>query len=199
MDCTTILAGLPEVKEYWASLDMLRYLILLAGMDAVSGLHIGNVIERCETFTLPRSGFSRWYHRAMLQSSRVLFVVLALITGITCLATTDNVVTILIAASILLLNLIVLANIQLFITLFTQNVSTGYLICMLIQLLSLFCSERLPMIGKLILIGNWGMMVRSTLIDSTGIPIKGIILLELIILIIFWIFGWRILRWNRRG
>lgn len=199
MDCTTILAGLPEVKEYWVSLDMLRYLILLAGLDAVSGLYIGNVIEQCETFTLPRSGFSRWYHHAMLQSGLYLFVVLSSITGLALLANNGNSTAILIASVILFLNLIVLANIQLFITLLTKNISTGYMICLLLQLLSLFCSERLPFVGKVMLIGNWGMMARTTLMDSNGIPIKGVILLELIILVVFWLFGWRVMRRNRRG
>jgi hypothetical protein len=52
---------------------------------------------------------------------------------------------------------------------------------------------------KLLLIGNWGMMVRSTLVDSNGLPIGQTITLECILLILLWAFGWRILRRNRRG
>lgn len=199
MNCTTILGGLSEVKEFWATIYMLRYLLLLAGLDAVSGFYTTTVIERCETFMLPRSGFSRWYHRAMLRSGGLLCTVLAAITGITCFVSEDSASTILLAAGILALNLIVIANIQMFITLLSRNISLGYLLCMLVQLLSLFWSEYLPLVGKLLLIGNWGMMVRSTLVDPVGIPIGPVIGLEVIILALFWMFGWRVIRRNRRG
>lgn len=199
MTPTTILAGLSEVKDFWVTADMLRYLLLLAGLDAVSGLYISTVIERCETFMLPRSGFSRWYRRAMIRSSAAVCVVLAVIAGISCIVSEDSVSTVLLAAEILTLNLVVLTNLQLFITLLSRNIPLGYLFCMLIQLLSLFVSERFPLAGKIILIGNWGMMARSTLADPAGIPIGLVIGLEIIILALFWILGWRVIRRNRRG
>ena len=199
MNCSNVLAGLSEIKEFWAPMDMLRYLLLLAGLDAVSGLYISNVVERCETLALPRSGYAHWYHRAMLRSGGALCALLAVITGVACLIPGDCISTVLTAAGIFALNLVVLTNIQLFITLISRKVTLGYGLCMLSQLLSVFCSERLPMVGKLLLIGNWGMMVRSTLVNPAGISIRFVIGLEVLILALLWILGWRMIRKNRRG
>jgi hypothetical protein len=199
MTCFSILAGLSETKDFWSTFDLLRYLCLIVVLDAAAGLYTANVVEQCETFALPRCGYARWYHRAMLGSGASVCLVLGAITGISCLLSEGQLLSLLLAAAILGLNLLVMTGIQLFLSLLTKNISLGYLICMLIQLLSLFVSERYPMWVKLLLIGNWGMMVRSTLVDSNGLPIGQTITLECILLILLWAFGWRILRRNRRG
>lgn len=199
MECKTILAGLSEIKEYWITLDMLRYLLLIAGMDGISGLYTTKIVERCETFVLPRSGFRRWHHRAMLQSTGLLLLALAVLTGVTLFVSTDSSTTILLAAGILALNLILISNIQMFIIMISGKVTIGYLLCMLIQLLALFCSERLPVTGRILLIGNWGMLIRSTLVHSGGIPMMPALGAELVLLMLFWIFGWRVIRSSRKG
>jgi hypothetical protein len=199
MEQTTILAGLPETKEFWASIDMLRYLLLLAGLDAVCGIYISKVTQQCELFTLPRSGYARWYHRAMLGASGAVCLLLLLITGLAGLTSGDSTQTVLLAGGLLLLNMVVIANIELLITLLSQKIALGYLVCMFVQLLSLFGSDRFSHAGKLLLIGNWGMLIRSTWAGPDGIPLKATVPLEILILILLWIFGWRILRRNRRG
>lgn len=195
----TILAGLPEAKDFWAYTDLLRYLFLLSGMDAVSGLYTVNVVERCETFTLPRSGYARWYHRAMLGSAAALFLPLAAATGIACLTSGDSVQTVGIASAILALNLLVVANLQMFITLISRNIALGYLACMLIQLISIFCSERFPPVGRVALIGNWGMLARSSLVQPDGISVGTAVAAEIAILLMLWLFAWRAIRKTRRG
>lgn len=199
MECTSVLAGLSETKEFWKSLDLLRYLLLIAGLDAVPGLYAANVTQRCETFTLPRCGYSQWYHRAMLRNSGALCLSLGIITGIACILAQNDFAAVLLAAGILALNLLVISNIQMFITMLSKNVSLGYLVCMLIQFVSIFCSERMPQAGKMLLIGNWGMMVRSSLAKADGIPIGTAVVLEICILIVLWIFGWRVIRRTRKG
>ncbi len=180
-------------------MDLLRYMFLLAGMDAASGLYTANVIERCETFTLPRSGYARWYHRAMLGNAAVLCLPLAAVAGIACLTSGDSVQTVVTASAVLALNLLVVSNLQMFITLMSQNIALGYLACMLIQMISLFCSEQFPPAGKMALIGNWGMLARSTLVQPNGISIGNAVAVEIVILLMVWIFAWRVIRKNRRG
>lgn len=199
MECTTIIAGMTEQKDSWASADLLRYLLLIAGLDAVSGLYTTIVVERCETLTLPRSGWSYWYHRAILYSSVALCAILLAISWITCLISKNCDMTILLSSGILALHMVMLTNLMMLISLVFQNVTLGYLLCMLVQLLSIFCSEQMPSLGKFLLIGNWGMMVRSTLIDPEGIPLAYAIGLEVLILILMWNLGWRIIRRVRRG
>lgn len=199
MGCRTILAGLSETKDFWAYMDVLRYLVLLAGLDAVTGLYTANVIEHCETFTLPRYGYVHWYHQAMLGSAAALCPPLAAVTGIACLTSGDNVQTVVAASAILALNLLTVSNIQMFITLMSRNVALGYLACMLVQMVSIFCSEQLPPAGKMALIGNWGMLARSSLIQPDGISIKTTVTAEIMILLSLWIFAWRAVRKNRRG
>lgn len=199
INCTTIFAGLSETKAFWLSTDLLRYLLLLAGMDAVSGLYTANVIERCETFTLPRSGYARWYHRAMLGGGAVICLPLAVVAGIACLTSRDSVQTVALAAALLALNLLVVSNLQMFITLMTRNIALGYLVCMLMQLISVFCSEQLSPAGKMALLGNWGMLARSTLVQPDGISIGTAVGAEIVILLTLWIFAWRAVRKNRRG
>lgn len=199
MEFTSALAGLSEIKDFWSAPILLRYLLLLAVLDAVSGLYIAGVIERCEVFTLTRSGYERWYHRAMLRHGAILCVFLAGIAAITCAISKDSVCAVWIAAAVLALNMLVISNFQMLITMLFGNVSLGYLICMFAQLLSVFLSERLPTVGKWLLIGNWGMALRSTLAVPGGLPIGFVIGVECFILIILWRFGWRMLRKKKRG
>lgn len=199
MEFTSALAGLSEIKDYWSAPILLRYLLLLAVLDAVSGLYIAGVIERCEVFTLTRYGYERWYHRAMLGHGAILCVFLAVLAGITCAISKDSVCAVWIAAAVLALNMLVISNFQMLITMLSGNVSLGYLICMFVQLLSVFLSERLPTVGKWLLIGNWGMALRSTLAVPGGLPTGFVIGTECFILIILWRFGWRSLRKKKRG
>lgn len=178
---------------------MLRYLLLLAGMDAVSGLYTANVIERCETFTLPRSGYARWFHRAMLGNGVILCLPLAVVTGIACITSGDSFQMVVTASVLLALNLLVVSNLQMFITLMSRNIALGYFACMLIQVISVFCSEQFPQAGKIVLIGNWGMLARSILAQPDGIPIGTAVAAEIAILLILWTFAWRVVRKNRRG
>ncbi len=198
MSYTSILAGLSEYKESWVALNMLYYLLLLAVLDAVSGLYTAKMMEHYEIFVLPRRGYARWYHRAMLEISGIIFFLISVITLISGFKSSDGFYKMILAAAVLALNLTVISNIQMFISLLSRNVMLGYLVCMLIQLVSIFCSERMPHAGKLALIGNWGMLVRSTLIDPDGVPIETSITLEVIILILLWLFGWYVIRLNRR-
>lgn len=199
MSCSTILAGLPESKSFWVTMELIRYLLLLNGLNAVSGLYIAKVVQQCEIFTLPRSGYARWYHRSTLSGSLVLWAALGVITMTTCFVSGDNVQSVVLAAVIFGINLTLMFNLQMLITLLSGSVSVGYLVSMFVQSISLFLSERFPPAGKILLIGNWGMMVRSTLVDPAGIPIGPVIGLEFMLLVLLWKFGWRILRWNRRG
>lgn len=199
MNWTTVLAGLSETKDFWATIELLQYLLLLAGLNTVAGLYTVNVVEKCEIFSLPRNGYSQWYHRAMLGVSSSVCILLAIITGIACLVSKDSISVVLIAAAVLALNIIVISNIQMFITLLSGSVMPGYLICMLIQLLSLFTSERFPQAVKMLLIGNWGMAVRTTLADPVGVPIGIAITIECLMLFILWIGGWHIIRRYKRG
>lgn len=199
MQWTTILAGLPEIKDFWVTMDMTCYLLLLIGADTVTGLFITHVIEQSEVFVLPRSGYRRWYCRAILGIGRILGSLLLILTGAFALLSKDSVASVLVAAAVFGLNIFVVSNLQLFITVLSGQVTMGYIVCMFIQLLSVFASEQLPRFGKLLLIGNWGMVLRSTLADPNGIPIVAIIGMECFILIMLWIFGWRIIRKNKRG
>ena len=199
MEFTSALAGLSEIKDFWSAPILLRYLLLLAVLDAVSGLHIAGVIERCEVFTLTRCGYERWYHRAMMSHGAILCASLVCIAAITCTISKDSVCAVWIAAAVLALNMLVISNFQMLITMLFGNVSLGYLICMFAQLLSVFLSERLPTVGKWLLIGNWGMALRSTLAVPGGLPIGFVIGVECFILIILWRFGWRMLRKKKRG
>lgn len=199
MNWTTVLAGLSETKDFWATIELLQYLFLLAGLNTVAGLYIVNVVEQCEVFALPRNGYSRWYHRAMLGVSSSVCILLAIITGIACFVSKDGISVVLIATAVLALNIIVISNIQLFITLLSGNVMVGYLICMFSQLLSLFASERFPQVGKIFLMGNWGMAIRTTLADPIGVPVGTVITIECLLLLILWIGGWRIIRRYKRG
>ncbi len=199
MDYMTVLAGLSEAKAFWVPADMLRYLLLLAGMDAVSGLYTANVIARCEIFTLPRSGYARWYHRAMAGNAAAVCLPLAALTGIACVISRDSLQTVLTASALLALNLLVMTNLQMFLTLLFRNITPGYFVCMLIQFVSVFCSEQFPPAGKMALIGNWGMLARSTLVQPDGISIGTAVAAEIAILLMLWLFAWRAIRKNRRG
>lgn len=199
MDYTTILAGLSDTKELWASVDMLRYLLLIVSMDTITGLYIAGIVERCEVFVLPRSGYSSWYHRAMLQCSGVLLITIMIVTGVTCIVSSDSMTSVLLAAAVLALNMLVVANIQIFVTLLCENITLGYMLSMMIELLSIFGSERLSPRGKMFLIGNWGMIIRTTVVNPNGISISAAIVLEVVILITLWELGWRVIRKHRKG
>lgn len=108
MNCSTILAGLPETKDFWITFDLLRYLLLIVTLNAVAGLYIANVVERCETLTLPRCGYARWYRRAMLGSGAAVCMALTVITVISCFMPKGELLATVIAAAILGLNLLVI-------------------------------------------------------------------------------------------
>lgn len=199
MQWTTIFAGLPEDKDCWTMVVLLRYLLLMTGADTVTGLYITHVVEQSETFVLPRSGYRRWYCRSMLGLGRILGVLILILAGAAVLVSRGSIATVLISVAVFGLNIFVVANIQMFITVLSGQVATGYAICLFLQLLSVFFSEQLPKFGKLFLIGNWGMALRSTLADPNGIPIGAVIGMESMVLIMLWIFGWRIIRRNKRG
>lgn len=199
MRYTSVLAGLPENKELWDAQSVWGYLLMLSMIEGIMGRYIANVIKKSEIFVLPRAGFLNWYHRSMLHSSSILCFFLATTTTIVCHFSKDDVCGVVLSAVILALNLAVIINIQLLISIISQNVVLSYLVGMLVQMISIFYSEVFPPEGKLILIGNWGMVIRSTLVDPSGVPIGVILIIEISLLILLWTFGGRIIRRSRRG
>lgn len=135
----------------------------------------------------------------MIGNAVVLCLPLAAVTGVSCITSRDSVQTVVTASALLALNLLVISNLQMFITLLSRNIALGYLTCMLIQLISVFFSEQFPPAGKMALIGNWGMLARSTLVQPDGISIGTAVMAEIVILLMLWIFAWRVVRKNRRG
>ncbi len=93
----------------------------------------------------------------------------------------------------------VVANLQIFVTLLCENITLGYMLSMMIELLSIFGSERLSPREKMLLIGNWGMIIRTTVVNPNGISISAAIVLEVVILITLWELGWRVIRKHRKG
>lgn len=194
-----LLSGLPEQRYMWGSFFLLLYLSLLCASDSVFGIYAARVVERSEAAVLPRCGYRRWVHRAMLRSSTFLLPMMAVLTVTECLLHTDAWIQVLCSAGLMTLNLIVLGNLLLFFTLLYRNVRLGFLVCILTQLSSMLYSEALPPVGKLLLPGNWGMALRTTLADPNGIAVWPSITIEIVILTALWTFGWRVIRKYRKG
>lgn len=197
MSWTTCLAGLPEDTSAWTSLLLMRYLLLLGLLDCVCGQVAVRLAGKSKTFYLPRSGYQKWY-RFVLQCS--CFPILPLICAALLLSiwqSPDPMPNVVIAAAILALNAVTLAGIQTLMILLFGGIA-GFVPLILIQLLSLFFSYRLPGAWKLVLPGNWGMVMRSTLAATDGYPLFWVIGIEILLLLVLWTEGWRLVRWYDR-
>lgn len=199
MNYTSILAGLPEIKAFWTAQSVLSYLLFLGILDIISGFYISGVVETSEVFSLPRSGYSKWYHRAMLRNSCILCLMISIVAIICCCLRINGPKFIWISAILLSLNEITLTSFQMLIILLSKKISVGFITTIFIQFIAIFISEQLPDILKYLLVGNWGMLERSSLITSNGYSAKIVVLIETSILIILWNCGWRIIRKNRRN
>lgn len=197
MSWTTCLAGLPEDTSAWTSLLLMRYMLLLGLLDCVCGQAAIRLAGKSKTFYLPRSGYQKWC-RSVLQRS--CFPILPLICTALFLSlwqSPDPMPNVVIAAAILALNAVTLAGIQTLMILLFGGI-TGFVPLILIQLLSLFVSYRLPGAWKFVLPGNWGMVIRSTLAVADGCPLLWTIGIAMLLLLALWTEGWRLVRWYDR-
>lgn len=197
MNWTTCLAGLSEDTSAWTSLLLMRYLLLLGLLDSVSGQVAVRLAGQSKIFYLPRSGYRDWC-RSVLQHSCVSVLPLICIALLLSLwQSPDPAQNVMIAAAILALNMITLAGLQTLLILLFGGIA-GFVPLILMQLLSLFASCRLPGAWKLLLPGNWGMAIRSTLATSDGCPMLWTIGIEVLLLLVLWAEGWRLVRWYNR-
>lgn len=197
MSFTACVAGLSEDNSLWNSLMLMRYLFLLGVLDCASGQIVIRVISRSKPFYLPRSGYRDWCRLALKRSSIPVLLLIGIVLLLSLWRSADPVRYVLIATGVFALNIITLTCVQTLLIL-TFGPGFGFVPLMFIQVLSLFISYSLPGTWKLLLPGNWGMVMRSTLSTAEGYPMSAAIGMELLLLLILWAEGWRLVRWYDR-
>lgn len=197
MNFTSCIAGLPEDISLWNSLTLMRYLFLLGILDCASGRGVFQTICRSKYLYLPRIGYRGWFRMALKRSNISVLLLMGIVFLFDFWTGTDSVQYVLIAAGVLGLNIITLTGIQTLLIL-NWGPGFGFVSLIFIQVFSLFMSHSIPEIGKLLLPGNWGMVMRSTLSTEAGYPLFVAVGIELLLLLGIWTEGWRLVRWYDR-
>lgn len=197
MNWTTCLAGLPEDTSAWNSLLLMRYLLLLGLLDCASGQVAVRLAGQSKIFYLPRDGYRNWCRSILQRSCLHVLSLIGIALLLSLWQSPDTTWDVVIAAAILALNAVALAGIQTLMILLFGSIA-GFAPLILIQLLSLFASRYLPGAWKLLLPGNWGMAIRSTLATTDGYPLFWVIGVEILLLLLLWGEGWRLVRWHDR-
>lgn len=197
MNWTTCLAGLPEDTSGWTSLILMRYLLRLILLDCVSGQVAVRLAGKSKIFYLPRRGYQDWCRSVLRRSCFPVMPLIFIALLLSLWQSPDPAQNVVIAAAILALNMITLAGLQTLLILLFGG-AAGFVPLILMQLLSLFASYSLPGAWKLLLPGNWGMAIRSTLATADGYPLLWTIGIEVLLLSVLWTEGWRLVRWYNR-
>lgn len=197
MNWTTCLAGLPEDTSLWTALLLMRYLLLLGILDCVSGQVAVRLAGQSKIFYLPRSGYRNWCRSVLQRSCFPVLPIICIALLLSLWQSPDPAWNVVIAAAILALNIITLAGLQTLLILLFGGIA-GFVPLILMQLLSLFFSYSFSEAWKLLLPGNWGMAIRSTLAATDGYPLLWMIGIEALLLLVLWAEGWRLVRWYDR-
>lgn len=190
------LAGLPE--ETNSIFYVSRYLFLLALLDCSSGQVISRRVGRSKTFYLPRQGYKHWCMSILCRSCAAVLGFLIVIFLVALVVNDEPVGNLAAATGVLALNAVTLASVQAILIMLFDSSTAGFVPIILIQLFSLFLSRFLPGAWKLLLPGNWAMMVRTSFYMDEGFPLAGAISIELVLLLLVWLEGWRFIRWHSR-
>ncbi len=197
MNCSTVLAGLSELREAWNWLAVTRYLLLIALVFLCAGTVATNYADKTRTFYLPRYGYRRWCRVVMLRSGVSTLPVIAAgcILGIAFGAIPREALA---SVAVLALNMILLAWVQALLILW-KGANVGFVCLVVQQFLSLGLSVYLPGNWKLLLPGNWGMLGRSSFIVEGGFSLPFAVVIELTVMTVLWLYGWCVVRWMKRS
>ncbi len=193
----SIFGGLASPFFVHDSRSILRYLLFLVLMDGISGYGSFLAIRERKLYTLMRYGWKDWYAAILRRNIRNT-------TGAACLlflvsAFPFTQISTGIAFLVFVLNINFLAILQTLLILSSNQAMTGYVVVLLIQLVSVFFSQFAGTFGMIVFPGNWGCLNRSDFIMTGGFPLLPVVVLELLLSFTGCIWGWKFVKcWNRK-
>lgn len=194
---TTCFSGLPEDISLWNSLMLTRYIFIWGLLNCVSGQMAFQTMKRSRTMYLTRSGYRLWCRQILLRSLVPVLILIGIVVLLSLRISSDSVGQVLAAMVVFALNIVTLVYVQTLLVLLFKS-GLGFVLLSLIQLFSIFLSYRVPGTWKLLLPGNWGMIIRSTVSTPDGYPLSAAVCIEGLLLLFLGTQGWRLVRWYEK-
>lgn len=189
-------SGIPD--ELGPLLFVSRYLFFLMLFNCISGMVVCKIVENQKMFYLIRQGYKMWCLSVLSKSIFAVFTSFSVLVMFSIITHPDTIRTIIISSIVYVLNILTLTAAQSMLIMLSSSAMTGFFPVTMVQFISVFLSRHLPSAWKLILPGNWGMIIRSHVNNSNGFSLAWAIIIEISILFLILLGGWRIIRWHDR-
>ncbi len=197
MSINSIFGGLSDNVFLYGSYDVLKYVLLLVVLDSISGYYSLKAVTEGKLFRLIRYGWRKWYQKIVKVNLVLTSMGALLLFLFSCGHFPET--NLWAAFMVFLLNINLLATVQTTIILSSNRAVAGYAVVALIQLASLFFSQGLHGYWKILLPGNWGCINRSDVIVQDGFPLYPVIVMEVMGILVLYLFGWQVVKFLNRG
>ena len=197
---SVIFCGLPYDTAFVSYVRLLAYLLVLLPGDCASGIPAAQLLLKQHHFVLLRAGWRRWFWLTLRRCFCAVLVVCGVLLLITLLLYPEWKT--LWAWMLFTLHLEMIAAVQVLLMALFENAAAAMLPVIFVQLVSMLLSQSFPGTLALLLPGNWGALARTTefeVPDSLGrlhggFPLWTAVALNLAVLLLICLFGWRFVR-----
>ena len=197
---SVIFCGLPYDTAFVSYVRLLAYLLVLLLGDCSSGIPAAQLLLKQHHFVLLRAGWRRWFWLTLRRCFCAVLVVCGVLLLITLLLYPEWKT--LWAWMLFTLHLEMIAAVQVLLMALFENAAAAMLPVIFVQLVSMLLSQSFPGTLALLLPGNWGALARTTefeVPDSLGrlhggFPLWTAVALNLAVLLLICLFGWRFVR-----
>ena len=201
METTSVIfCGLPYDTAFVSYVRLLAYLLVLLLGDCSSGIPAAQLLLKQHHFVLLRAGWRRWFWLTLRRCFCAVLAVSAalLLFGLLIYPEWKT----LWAWMLFTLHLEMIAAVQVLLMALFENTAAAMLPVIFVQLVSMLLSQSFPGTLALLLPGNWGALARTTefeVPDSLGrlhggFPLWTAVALNLAVLLLICLFGWRFVR-----
>ena len=201
METTSVIfCGLPYDTAFVSYVRLLAYLLVLLLGDCSSGIPAAQLLLKQHHFVLLRAGWRRWFWLTLRRCFCAVLAVSAalLLFGLLIYPEWKT----LWAWMLFTLHLEMIAAVQVLLMALFENTAAAMLPVIFVQLVSMLLSQSFPGTLALLLPGNWGALARTTEFEVPdclgrlhgGFPLWTAVALNLAVLLLICLFGWRFVR-----